>query len=275
MRIDAHQHFWNYEPLKHAWIDDSMSRIKRDFSPGDLAPILHELEIDGTIAVQADETIEETNFLLSLAQKNVFIKGVVGWVDFKSNDIHDVLNTLKSNKKLAGFRCIMQGKPDEVYLSNISFIQKIKSLHELDYSYDLLVYHDQLKSLLKFVEKLPDNRLILDHIGKPDIKNANIKGWREHIRILSQHPGLFCKLSGMITEASYQNWTYEQLMPYMETVAEHFGTDRICFGSDWPVCLVAGSYKQVHDVVERFSSQLNPEEKRKLFGLNAMTFYKC
>ncbi|MEY4335942.1 MAG: hypothetical protein RLZZ45_861 [Bacteroidota bacterium] len=275
MRIDAHQHFWNHDPVRHAWIDESMARIRRDFSPGDLAPLLHELAIDGTIAVQADETMEETSFLLGLAQKNDFIKAVVGWVDFNQGDIHETLASLKSHTKLAGFRCIMQGKPDELYLRNTEFIQKLKLLKALDFSYDLLVYHDQMGSLLHFVEKLPENRLILDHIGKPDIKSGNIKEWKDHIRILAQHPGIYCKISGMITEAKYHDWNYDQLIPYMETVAEYFGMDRICFGSDWPVCLVAGNYKQVYDVVDRFSMQLSTEEKRKLFGLNAKDFYKC
>ena len=274
MRIDAHQHFWNHDPIKHFWINDDMKVIKRDFSPGDLAPLLKELKFDGTIAVQADETMAETTFLLELARKNDFIKAVVGWVDLCKEDVEDDLLMLKSHKKLAGFRSIMQGAEDEAYLKNSVFLKNVSRLNQFDFTYDLLVFHKQMESLIRFTDKLPDNRLILDHIGKPDIKNKEIKQWKEHLRILSANPNIYCKLSGMLTEADVKHWTYDDIMPYMETAAEYFGVDRICFGSDWPVCLLAGSFKQVHDVVNRFSEQLNSTEREKIFGTNTAAFYK-
>ena len=274
MKIDAHQHFWNYDPIKHSWINDEMKVIKRDFSPGDLAPLLKELKFDGTIAVQADETMAETEFLLGLAKKNDYIKAVVGWVDLLKDDVEDELLMLKPQQKLTGFRCIMQVTEDEAYLKNPVFLKNVSRLNQFDFTYDLLVFHQQMESLVRFTDKLPDNRLILDHIGKPDIKNRDIKQWKEHLRILSANPNIYCKLSGMLTEADYQHWTYDDIMPYMEISAEYFGIDRLCFGSDWPVCLLAGSFKQVHDVVDRFAEQLNSTEREKIFGTNTAAFYK-
>ncbi len=274
MRIDAHQHFWNHDPIKHFWINDDMKVIKRDFSPGDLAPLLKESKFDGTIAVQADETMAETTFLLDLARKNDYIKAVVGWVDLRKEAVEEDLLMLKSQQKLAGFRCIMQGTEDEAFLKNRLFIQNVSRLNQFDFTYDLLVFHYQMESLVRFTDKLQDNRLILDHIGKPDIKNKQIKQWKEQLRILSANPNIYCKLSGMLTEADHQRWTYDDIMPYMETAAEYFGVDRLCFGSDWPVCLLAGSFKQVHGVVDRFVDQLNTTEREKIFGTNTAAFYK-
>ncbi len=274
MRIDAHQHFWNHDPIKHFWINDDMKVIKRDFSPGDLAPLLKESKFDGTIAVQADETMAETTFLLDLARKNDYIKAVVGWVDLRKEAVEEDLLMLKSQQKLAGFRCIMQGTEDEAYLKNSVFLKNVSRLTQFDFTYDLLVFHNQMESLVRFTDKLQDNRLILDHIGKPDIKNKQIKQWKEQLRTLSSNPNIYCKLSGMLTEADHQRWTYDDIMPYMETAAEYFGVDRLCFGSDWPVCLLAGSFKQVHDVVDRFVEQLNTTEREKIFGTNTAAFYK-
>ena len=274
MRIDAHQHFWNHDPIKHFWINDDMKVIKRDFSPGDLAPLLKESKFDGTIAVQADETMAETTFLLDLARKNDYIKAVVGWVDLRKEAVEEDLLMLKSQQKLAGFRCIMQGTEDEAFLKNRLFIQNVSRLNQFDFTYDLLVFHNQMESLVRFTDKLQDNRLMLDHIGKPDIKNKQIKQWKEQLRILSANPNIYCKLSGMLTEADHQRWTYDDIMPYMETAAEYFGVDRLCFGSDWPVCLLAGSFKQVHGVVDRFVDQLNTTEREKIFGTNTAAFYK-
>jgi L-fuconolactonase len=274
MRIDAHQHFWNYEPARHGWINDEMSAIRRDFSPGDLATILKTLQIDGTIVVQADETDAETAFLLDLAAKNDFIKAVVGWTNLHSLELENELSKFAGIEKLAGFRCVMQGAPDEKYLRNDLFINNLKKLAQRSYTYDLLVYHYQLPALIRMTEKLPDNFLILDHIGKPDIRNNQFKIWKEQIKILSKHPRIYCKLSGMVTEADFSKWTYDDLLPYLETSAEYFGTDRLCFGSDWPVCLVAGSYNKVYEVIEKFVHQLPKSDQANIFGLNTLQFYK-
>ena len=274
MRIDAHQHFWKYSPIAHEWMDESMKVIRKDFSPTDLAKELHALNIDGTVAVQVDQTETETQYLLDLAAEHDLIKAVVGWIDLHSPNAIERMHYWKKDSLLKGFRCIMQGQPDEAYLTNKEFLANVKTLASVDYSYDLLVYHNQFPSLIKFVDKLPDNRMILDHIGKPDIKNKNIKDWQANIKTLAQHPGIYCKLSGMITEADYKHWTYDDLKPYLEIAAEHFGVDRICFGTDWPVCLVAGSYQQVYQVVQKFSTQLTKDQQDKLFGTNTIKFYK-
>jgi L-fuconolactonase len=273
MRIDAHQHFWKYAPTTHGWINDEMAVIRRDFLPNDLEPILSKHNIDGTVAVQADESIHETEFLLSLSEKHAFIKAVIGWIDLRSPQIHDQLAYFKKFRKLVGFRCIMQGQPDEAYLNNEIFIKNVALLKDFNYTYDLLVYHHQLPSVLKFIEKIPENRLILDHIGKPDIKAKNYSKWKENIFELAQHPGIYCKLSGMITEANYSTWKYDDIVPYMDAVGEAFGAERICFGSDWPVCLVAGNYDKMIGVVEKWASQLNQKDYNQLFGLNTSRFY--
>lgn len=273
MRIDAHQHFWRYHPHSHGWINDEMAVIRKDFLPEDLLPILKAHQIEGCIAVQADESKEENEMLLSLAGQYSFIKGVVGWVDLLSPNFNEEISSYLNSEKLVGFRCIMQGKEDEIYLKNETFIQHVALLAKLNYTYDLLVYHHQLPSLIKFVDRLPDNKLILDHIGKPNIRQKDFRSWKENISQIAKHPHIYCKLSGMITEADYTQWRYEDIVPYMDAVGEAFGTDRICFGSDWPVCLVAGSYERMIQVAEKWSSQLSVIEQENIFGKNTIKFY--
>ncbi|MFN5423298.1 MAG: amidohydrolase family protein [bacterium] len=273
MRIDAHQHFWKYDPVKHSWINDEMSVIRKDFGPPELHPNLKELNIDGTVAVQADETETETAYLLKLSAEHDFIKAVVGWVDLKTEGLEQRLEAYQQATKLVGFRAIMQGQDDEAYLTNPTFTKNVRQLADHGYTYDLLVFHHQLPSLIRFTDKLPDNKLILDHIAKPDIKSKNIKDWKEQMRILAGHPNIYCKLSGIITEADFKKWSYDDVIPYIETAAEYFGIDRICFGTDWPVCLVAGSYRQVYEIIEKFSSQLDTQDREKIFGINTATFY--
>lgn len=274
MRIDAHQHFWKYDPQKHGWINDEMAAIRKDFFPEDLIGELSNAGIDGTIAVQAVETEHENEFLLSLAENHEFIKGVVGWADLRSPLAEQQVARLSANKKLVGFRCVMQGKEDSEYLTHPLFAEQVRMLNRYDKTYDLLVYHDQLASLIRFTDQLPDNKLMLDHIAKPNIKEQDIKTWAAHMEILSRNPNIYCKMSGMITEADYRHWTYEDILPYMEIALTHFGVDRVCFGSDWPVCLVAGTYSQVFGVVNAFISRLSTTEKEKILGLNATQFYK-
>jgi L-fuconolactonase len=273
MRIDAHQHFWTYDPLRHGWIDESMKAIRRDFLPIDLEPELKKAGIDGTVAVQADETDAETEFLLGLAEENAFILSVVGWVDLKGPDTEARLQALKAHRKLSGFRSIMQGRSDEEYLSNKSFLHGVGLLKRYGYRYDLLVYHDQMGSLLRFTDRFPEQPFMLDHLGKPPIAEGGMRRWREEVRVLARHPHTYCKLSGMVTEARRDRWTYNDLVPYMETAAEFFGTDRLCFGSDWPVCLTAADYATVTETVMRFLSQVDEAERERVMGLNAKQFY--
>ena len=273
MRIDAHQHFWTYDPLRHGWIDEGMKAIRRDFLPIDLEPELKKAGIDGTVAVQADETDAETDFLLGLAEENAFILSVVGWVDLKVPDTETRLQALKAHRKLSGFRSILQGRSDEEYLSNRSFLHGVGLLRRYGYRYDLLVYHDQMASLLRFTDRFPDQPFMLDHLGKPPIAEGGMRRWRDEVRILARHPHTFCKLSGLVTEARRDRWTYNDLAPYMETVAEFFGTDRLCFGSDWPVCLTAADYATVTETVRRFLSQVDEADRERVMGLNAKQFY--
>ena len=274
MRIDAHQHFWQYNPNTQGWITDEMSLLMRDFSPKELQKEIEALDFQGTIAVQAEETLAENHYLNNLAASNNFIKGIVGWMDLRDKYAVEKMHELKAIQKLVGFRTITQGAPDEKYLSNRQYIDNVKLLSEFNYTYDLLIHHSQMNSLVRFTDQLPDNRFILDHIGKPDIKNKQIKSWRSEIKNLAANPNIYCKLSGITTEADYKQWTYEELYPYIETVAEYFGIDRLCFGSDWPVCLVAGSYSTTYSVIEKFSQQVTEKERAKIFGLNTKEFYK-
>jgi L-fuconolactonase len=273
MIIDAHQHFWKFDPIRDSWITNDMNVIRRDFFPADLQKTFEDCNVEGSVAVQADQSEKETDFLLSLAEENNIIKGVVGWVDLKAPDAILRLHHYQSFEKLKGFRAIMQGQPDEAYLTNKDFHHGISQLSALGFKYDVLIYHYQFKQAIKFTEKFPDQDFILDHLGKPDIKNGEIKKWKESIRILAQNPKMFCKLSGIITEADWKRWRYEDVYPYLEIAAENFGVDRICFGSDWPVCLVAGSYRQVLEIVFKFLKQVNQEDGEKILSGNISKFY--
>ena len=274
MRIDAHQHFWKYDPVRDSWITEDMQKIQRDFLPSDLLEEIKVNQIEGTIAVQADESETETDFLLELAGEYDFIKAVVGWIDLKHELIDFQLHERKKHHKLKGFRTITQGKQDEEYFKNKAFQRGMRHLARHQFTYDLLIYQDQLPAAIQFTEKFPDQAFILDHLGKPAITAGELKKWRENIRILAQHPKTFCKLSGLVTEADWKKWRYEDLSPYLEIVGEYFGTDRLCFGSDWPVCLLAGSYSQVSGILTRFLEQLEPAERENIWGNNAANFYQ-
>ncbi|MEY3060396.1 MAG: hypothetical protein RL000_1748 [Bacteroidota bacterium] len=274
MRIDAHQHFWQYQPETHGWISDEMSVLRKDFMPEELKTALADFSFDGSVVVQANETYEENEFLLDIANQHSYIKGIVGWIDLLDPQAEVKMVALKSTPAIVGFRTIMQGSPDEKYLGNKLFHENVKRLAKFDYTFDLLVHNNQLDSLIRFTDKLTDNRFILDHLGKPSIKNKEYKVWKTQIKVLAANPNIYCKLSGMTTEADLKNWTYSDIYPYMEIAAEYFGLDRICFGSDWPVCLAAGSFATTYSVVDEFCTQLKQEEKDKIFGLNTKEFYK-
>ncbi|MGO4917926.1 amidohydrolase family protein [Maribacter spongiicola] len=273
MKIDSHQHFWKYEPLKHSWIDDEMAVIRKDFMPADLKQVYLENDIDGCVAVQADQTTAETDFLIELSSENNFIKGVVGWVDLKGNDIDEVLEHYNKFKVVKGFRHVVQGEADHNFLLRPDFLAGISKLAPYNFTYDILVFPHQLGAVLEFVKKFPNQKLVIDHIAKPYIKDNFYEGWAVLMTEIGKQKNVYCKLSGMITEADYKKWTVEQITPYMTLVLNAFGADRIMFGSDWPVCLVAGNYKTVIKIVTDFISQLSEEEQAKIMGLNAMKFY--
>jgi L-fuconolactonase len=273
MVIDSHQHFWKYEPVKHDWIDDDMSVIRRDFSPSDLSKVYKESSIDGCVAVQADQTLEETDFLIDLASNNSFIKGIVGWVDLRAENIENVLEKYSTDKIVKGFRHVVQGEADHNFLLRPNFSRGISLLEKYNFTYDILVFPHQLGSVLEFVKKFPNQKFVIDHIAKPYIKDGYFDGWATMMTAIGKHENVSCKMSGMVTEADFNTWTPEQIHPYMNVALEAFGSSRILFGSDWPVCLVAGNYSKIKKLTTDFISQLSQIEQNSIMGNNAIEFY--
>lgn len=273
MTIDSHQHFWKYDPVKHAWIDDEMAVIRKDFLPSDLKKVYDENAVDGCVAVQADQTLAETDFLLHLAESNNFIKGVVGWVDLKDSEVDGILERYHSHKKIKGWRHIVQGEADHNFLIRPDFLNGISYLEKYDYAYDILIFPHQLGATLEFVKKFPNQKFVIDHMAKPYIKDGFFDGWAVLMKEIAKHENVFCKMSGMITEADYKQWSAEQLHSYMLLVLEAFEPERIMFGSDWPVSLVAGNYTQVKNVVTDFITSLSTTEQNAIMGANAIDFY--
>ncbi|MFD2587368.1 amidohydrolase family protein [Croceitalea marina] len=273
MIIDSHQHFWKYEPLKHVWIDDEMANIRRDFMPEDLKPIYKEDNVLGCVAVQADQSLQENDFLLGLSKKHEFIKGVVGWVDFRSKEVEKYLEAYCEEQKMKGFRHVVQGEADHNFLLRPDFLNGIDHLKKFGYTYDILIFPHQLGATLEFVKNFPDQKFVIDHLAKPYIKDGFFEGWAAMMKEIAKQENVYCKISGMITEANYSTWTPEQLKPYMELVLETFGPNRLMYGSDWPVCLVAGKYSKVKEVVTDFIAELSSNEQDAIMGKNAMFFY--
>ena len=273
MIIDSHQHFWNYEPEKHLWINDEMSVIRRDFLSDDLQKVFAENGVDACVAVQADQTTEETNFLISIAENNNFIKGVVGWVNLRSESIEEDLLKYKKYDVVKGFRHVVQGEQDHNFMLRPEFLRGIELLGKYDLCYDILIFPHQLGAALELVKKFPNQKFVIDHIAKPYIKDGFFEGWAVMMREIAKHQNVYCKISGMITEADYKTWTPEQVHPYMKLVLESFGASRVMYGSDWPVCLVAGNYSMVKSLVTDFITDLSQEQQNAIMGGNAVKFY--
>jgi L-fuconolactonase len=271
MKIDSHQHFWKFDPARHEWINDEMVRIKRDFLPSDLQPLLSKHQIDGCVAVQADQTEEETTFLLDLANTHSFIKGVVGWIDIRSDGLPEKL-ALLTEKKLKGFRHVLQAEPTG-FMTDLKFIRGVNQLADSGFTYDLLIYHHQFPEALKFLSMTRKCKIVIDHLAKPSIRTKEKTQWEMNLAAASTFKNVYCKLSGMVTEAQWKNWTREDLFPYIDELFETFGTKRIMYGSDWPVCLLAASYQDQLGVVVDYISRLSDEEKADVMGLNAKRFY--
>ncbi|MEP4534590.1 MAG: amidohydrolase family protein [Cyclobacteriaceae bacterium] len=272
MRVDSHQHFWNYDANKHSWISDDMQVLRSDFLPQNLLPHLQKNGLDGCVAVQADQSDDETKFLLSLASEHLIIKGVVGWVDLKSDNLAEQLETYKEEKNLKGFRHIVQDEPDG-FMTDPTFVQGVKTLAGFGYTYDILIFHNQLIEALQFVEQLPKMKLVIDHCAKPDIKNGEFDQWKSNIEKLALHDHVFIKISGLVTEAIWSDWKAEYFKKYIDVVINAFGEDRIMFGSDWPVCQLAASYDQVMEIASKSTEHLTPAQLDKFFGTNASKFY--
>lgn len=273
MTIDAHQHFWKYEAIKHKWINDNMSVIRRDFMPSDLKKVYGENGIDGCVAVQADQTLEETNFLLCLSEQHSFIKGIVGWIDLRAKNVNEVLEEYRTHSKIKGFRHVVQGERDHNFLLRPDFMNGISLLERKGYVYDILVFPHQLGAVLEFVKRFPNQKFVIDHIAKPYIKDGFYDGWAIMMTEIAKHENVYCKLSGMITEADFDSWSADQIRPYMNLILEAFGPSRLMFGSDWPVCLVAGNYREVIKLVTDFISKLSLTEQSSIMGSNAIEFY--
>jgi L-fuconolactonase len=273
MKIDSHQHFWRYDPARHSWITDPMAVLKQDFLPPDLNRELQPSGIDASIAVQADQSEDETVFLLDLAKRYPTIAGVVGWVDLCADDLPERLQSFSHHDKLCGFRHVVQDEPDDRFMLRKSFVRGIAGLREFDFTYDILIYPRQLPAAIELVAKFPEQPFVIDHIAKPPIKTRETATWAGHMREIAAAPHVFCKLSGMVTEADWVHWTEDTFRPYLDIVFEAFTPDRLMFGSDWPVCLLAGTYGQVKQLVESYVQNLSGSEKENIFGSNAARFY--
>ena len=274
MRIDAHQHFWKYSPDEYGWIDESMSAIRCNFSPEDLAIELDRNGFAGSVAVQARQTLEETRWLLELAEQSSRILGVVGWVDLCSADIRDQLVAFKKSPKFVGVRHIVQAEPDEQFLLRADFARGISMLEEFDLAYDILIYTRHLPVAAEFVERFPRQRFVLDHLAKPPIKRGEIDFWETGIRRLAAFPNVHCKLSGLVTEADWQTWTPDQITPYLDISFEAFGPERLMIGSDWPVCLVAAPYGRTMNIVSSYFDRYPAEAREAVLGGNAQRFWR-
>jgi L-fuconolactonase len=250
-----------------------MACLKQDYLPESLAPLLQQNNIDGCIAVQARESVEETRWLLALAEQHSDIKAVVGWVDICSPDLLDQLQQFSANNKLKGFRHVLQGECNDFMLQP-SFIKGLKILAEHGYSYDILVHAGQLSTVCQLVEQLPCMRLVLDHIGKPNIAGDEHLVWMQQISKLASYSHVYCKVSGMVTEADLNHWQPQQIDPYLAHVTQCFGQNRLMFGSDWPVCLLAADYQQVINLVEQYFEQISEEASCSVMGNTAIEFYR-
>jgi L-fuconolactonase len=273
MRIDAHQHFWKYDPARDAWITEAMRILKRDFFPSDLIPEMNGCGIDASIAVQADQSERETRFLLELADRNDRIAGVVGWIDLRSPQVEERLRFFSQFPKLRGFRHLVQVEPDEGFLVRPDFVRGISRLSEFGYTYDILIYPRQLAAAMELVEKLPWQRFVIDHMAKPEIKAGKREPWAEQMRTIARNSNVWCKLSGLVTEADWVRWKPPDFAWYLDVVFEAFGAERLMFGSDWPVCLLAGRYGQATWVIEDYVARNCAADRAKIFGGNAMQFY--
>ena len=273
-KIDAHQHFWRFDAVRDSWITDDMKVIQQHFLPQHLEPLLKQHGFDGCVVVQSDQSEAENEFQLSNAHHHTFIKGVVGWIDLTSANVEARLKHYKNFKKLKGFRHVLQGEAQRDFMLKPAFMRGIGLLSKYGFTYDILVFPDQLQFIKELVLQFPDQRFVIDHLAKPPIKTGHIKDWQRDMRAIAQSENVYCKVSGMITEADWKHWKASDMKPYMDVVVEAFGTDKIMFGSDWPVSLVAGSYKEVVGICEDYFSTFSKDEQDKFFGLNAIDFYK-
>jgi L-fucono-1,5-lactonase len=273
MKIDAHQHFWKYDPARDSWITDEMAALKHDFLPPDLIPLLQSSAFEGSIAIQAAQSEDETRFLLTLAEDNPCVAGVVGWVDLTAPNVAERLAYFRRFEKLCGFRHIVQAESDERFMLRADFRRGISRLSGFGFTYDILIFPKQLPAAIELASAHPAQKFVLDHLAKPFIKTARLDPWDRLIRELAANPNVFCKLSGLVTEADWARWRLDDFKPYLDVVFDAFGPSRLMFGSDWPVCLLASKYSQVVHLVASYMEGFSADEKAAVFGGNAASFY--
>ncbi len=272
--IDSHQHFWHYKSAEYGWISAAMNILRRDYLPQDLQPLLAQSGFRGTVAVQARQSLTETEWLLDLADRHDFIKGVVGWVDLQSVQVKEQLQRFSAHPKLKGFRHVVHDEADDQFMLRPVFLQGLELLQEYDLTFDLLLFPRHLSVASQVAARFPQQRFVLDHLAKPRIRERILSPWNQDIAGLAEHENVYCKLSGMVTEADWQNWKLEDFEHYLDVVLQNFGTNRVMIGSDWPVCTVAGSYDTVMQIVKDYIQQFSREEQDKILGLNCSRFYQ-
>jgi L-fuconolactonase len=273
MNIDSHQHFWRYDAVRDAWITDAMAVLKRDFLPEHLVPELAANGMDASVAVQAVQSENETMFLLDLAEKNKRVAGIVGWVDLLSPRLAERLEHFSHFSKLRGFRHIAQAEPDDCFLARKDFVSGVAQLRTFGFTYDILIYPKQLPAATELVTQLPQQRFAIDHMAKPEIKTGKIEPWATQMKKIAQNQNVFCKVSGLVTEADWKSWKADDFKPYLDVVFNAFGVDRLMFGSDWPVCLLAATYRQVNELIHDYAKSFSQSDKDKLFGGTSTRFY--
>jgi len=272
--VDAHQHFWRYNPLDYAWIEERMGVLKRDFLPQHLEPLIRAQGVDRTIAVQACQTDSETRWLLERALGSPFIAGVIGWVDLQADNIEDRLELLAADEKLVGIRHVLQSEPDDAFMLRPQFRRGVATLAQHGLVYDLLIYPRHLQAASDFVGQFDDQTFVLDHVAKPDIRSRAIDDWARDLRRLAQHPHVWCKVSGLVTEADWQRWTARDLEPYLDVAFDCFGPSRLIAGSDWPVCTLASDYSRTMTVLRDYLVRYTPAERAAVLGGNAQQVWK-
>ncbi len=273
MRIDTHQHFWKYNTREYVWMGANMDSLRRDYLPEDLAPLLQATGIDGTVSVQARQVVEESEWLLELADHYAFIKGVVGWVDLRSPQVDDQVARLGSHPKFRGVRHVVHDEPDDRFMIREEFLRGLGKLARWGLTYDLLIFPRHLPIACELMKLFPEQLFVVDHIAKPVIREHKLSPWNADIGRLAEFPNLYCKVSGMVTEADWGNWRSEDFTPYLDVVFECFGSKRIMLGSDWPVCTLAGNYSSVMQVAADYVRKLSPNEQADVWGRNAKRFY--
>jgi L-fuconolactonase len=271
--IDAHHHLWRYSPLEYGWIDEEMRVLRRDFLPRDLIEAMTTAGIDGTIAVQARQTLEETRWLLDLADANDAIRGVVGWAPIAGEEFPGCMEEFDGRAKLKGLRHVIQGEKDEHYILREDFNSGIRTMLGSGLVYEILIYERHLPQTIDFVDEHPDQVFVLDHIAKPLIAGGVMEPWASRMRELGQRQNVWCKVSGLVTEAKWDAWTPETLRPYLDVAVEAFGPARLIAGSDWPVCLVASGYAQWWDVLRAYFAGFSEAERAAVFGGTAVEVY--